>query len=125
MLQQKIRAIFTKLSNKKLWKPEYLTDRAGPGIKNKTNMIQKRSIYGRESIIHGSIQLTNIRTGKKKFFLVCEIADTKENRNAFSKESFGVKYITLTSDYGITQKSASLMDQIPSDNLVAYKGYKF
>ena len=73
-------------------------------------MIQKRNIYGRESIIHGSIQLTNVRTGKKKFFLVCEIADTKENRKNFSKEDFGVK---------------SLMKQIPSDNLIAYVGYKF
>ena len=88
-------------------------------------MIQKRNIYGRESIIHGSIQLTNVRTGKKKFFLVCEIADTKENRKNFSKEDFGVKYIALTSDYGITQKAASLMKQIPSDNLIEYVGYKF
>lgn len=88
-------------------------------------MIQKRNIYGRESIIHGSILLTNVRNGKQKYFLVYEIADTKENRKAFDKEVFGVKYIALTSDYGITQKSASLMKQIPSDNLTAYEGYKF
>lgn len=88
-------------------------------------MIQKRNIYGRESIIHGSILLTNVRTGKQKYFLVCEIADTKENRKAFDKADFGVKYIALTSDYGITQKAASLMNQMPSDNLTAYKGYKF
>lgn len=88
-------------------------------------MIQKRNIYGRESKIHGSILLTNVRTGKQKYFLVCEIADTQENRNAFKKEDFGVKYIALASDYGITQKAASLMNQIPSDNLKAYEGYKF
>lgn len=88
-------------------------------------MIQKRNIYGRESIIHGSILLTNVRTGKQKYFLVYEIADTKENRKAFDKSCFGVKYIALTSDYGITQKAASLMNQMPSDNLIAYKGYKF
>lgn len=88
-------------------------------------MIQKRNIYGRESIIHGSILLTNLRTGKQKYFLVCEIADTRENRKAFDKEDFGVKYIALTSDYGISQKAASLMKQMPSDNLIAYEGYKF
>lgn len=88
-------------------------------------MIQKRNIYGRESKIHGSILLTNVRTGKQKYFLVYEIADTKENRKAFDKKCFGVKYIALTSDYGITQKAASLMKQIPSDNLTAYEGYKF
>lgn len=88
-------------------------------------MIQKKNIYGRESIIHGSILLENVRTGKKKYFLVCEIADTKENRNAFDKEDFGVKYIALTSDYGITQKKASLMEKISSNDLTAYAGYKF
>ena len=88
-------------------------------------MIQKRNIYGRESIIHGSILLKNIKTGKEKYFLVCEIADTKDNRKNFDKEDFGVKYLALTSDYGITQKAASLMKQIPSDNLTAYEGYKF
>lgn len=88
-------------------------------------MIQKRNIYGRESIIHGSILLTNVRTNKQKFFLVCEIADTKENRRNFEEKYFGVKYIALTSDYGITQKSASLMKQITSDNLIPYEGYKF
>lgn len=88
-------------------------------------MIQKKNIYGKESIIHGSILLTNLRTGKQKYFLVCEIADTKENRNVFDKDAFGMKYIALSSDYGITQKSASLMKQFPSDNLKPYKGYKF
>lgn len=88
-------------------------------------MIQKKNIYGRESIIHGSILLENVKTGKKKYFLVCEIADTKENRNAFDEEDFGKKYIALTSDYGITQKAASLMKHIHSDNLIAYKGFKF
>lgn len=88
-------------------------------------MIQKKNIYGRESIIHGSILLTNVRTGKQKYFLVCEIADTRENRKALDKEDFGVKYIALTSDYGITQKAASLMKQMPSDNLIAYQGFKF
>lgn len=88
-------------------------------------MIQKRNIYGRESIVHGSILLKNVRTGKEKYFLVCEIADTKENRKNFNKEDFGVKYIALTSDYGITQKDASLMKQISSDNLTPYEGYKF
>lgn len=88
-------------------------------------MIQKKNIYGRESIIHGSILLENVKTGKKKYFLVYEIADTKENRNAFDEKVFGKKYIALTSDYGITQKAASLMKHIHSDNLIAYEGFKF
>lgn len=88
-------------------------------------MIQKKNIYGRESIIHGSILLENVRTGKKKYFLVCEIADTKENRKAFDKEAFGKKYLALTSDYNITQKAASLMKSMTSDNLKAYEGFKF
>lgn len=88
-------------------------------------MIQKRNIYGKESIIHGSILLTNLRTGKQKYFLVCEHADTKENRKYLKENDFGVKYIALTSDYGFTQKDASLMKQIPSDNLIPYEGFKF
>lgn len=89
------------------------------------NMIQKRNIYGKESIIYGSILLTNCRTGKQKYFLVCGHADTKENRKYLKEKDFFVKYIALTSDYGFTQKDASLMKQIPSDNLIPYEGFKF
>lgn len=88
-------------------------------------MIHKKNIYGTKEIIYGSILLTNRGTGRKKYFLVCEIEDCPENRKEIHPKFFGVRNIRLASDFRITQKNASLMEAIPSDGLIPYEGYKF
>ena len=88
-------------------------------------MIRKKNIYGTRELIHGSILLTSKSSGKQKWFLVCEIEDCTENRNMFSPTAFGNRYIRLTSDFNISQKAASLMKQVPTDDLFPYKGYRF
>lgn len=88
-------------------------------------MIKKKNIYGTEELIHGSILLTSKRSGKQKWFLVCEIEDCPENRAKFYPTAFGKRNIRLTSDFNISQKAASLMQKISSEGLTPYRGYKF
>lgn len=88
-------------------------------------MIKKKNIYGTKELIHGSILLTSKSSGKQKWFLVCEIEDCPENRVNFYTTAFGKRNIRLTSDFNISQKSASLMQKIPSEGLTPYRGYKF
>lgn len=88
-------------------------------------MIKKKNIYGTRELIHGSILLTSKSSGKQKWFLVCEIEDCPENRNSFSPTAFGKRNIRLTSDFNISQKAASLMQQVSADGLLPYKGYRF
>lgn len=88
-------------------------------------MIRKKNIYGTRELIHGSILLTSKSSGKQKWFLVCEIEDCTENRNMFRPTAFGKRNIRLTSDFGISQKAASLMSQVQSAGLLPYKGYRF
>lgn len=88
-------------------------------------MIKKKNIYGTRELIYGSILLTSKSSGKQKWFLVCEIEDCQENRNAFSPTAFGKRYVRLTSDFNISQKAASLMEKVSADGLLPYQGYKF
>lgn len=88
-------------------------------------MIRKKNIYGTKELIHGSILLTSNSTGRKKWFLVCEIEDTPENRQMYIPRLIGKRNLRLTSDFNISQKTASLMQQISANGLVPYKGYRF
>lgn len=88
-------------------------------------MIRKKNIYGTRELIHGSVLLISKSSGKQKWFLVCEIEDCPKNRNSFSPTAFGKRNIRLTSDFNISQKAASLMQQVPTDGLLPYKGYRF
>jgi hypothetical protein len=88
-------------------------------------MIKKKNIYGTKELIHGSILLTSKNSGKQKWFLVCEIEDCRENRVNFYPEAFGKRNIRLTSDFNISQKSASLMPKVSSEGLIPYEGYRF
>lgn len=87
--------------------------------------MKKKNIYGVEELIHGSILLTSERTGKQKWFLVCEIEDNKANRKNFSPDDFGKHNIRLASDFNISQKKASMMQSVSSEGLTPYRGYKF
>ena len=88
-------------------------------------MIRKKNIYGTKELIHGSILLASKSTGKQKWFLVCEIEDCPENRQMYIPKLIGKRNIRLTSDFNISQKEASLMQQISADGLLPYKGYRF
>lgn len=88
-------------------------------------MIKKKNIYGTRELIHGSILLTSKYSGKKKWFLVCEIEDCPENRKRFYPTAFGKRNIRVTSDFNITQRQASLMQKVSADNLTPYRGYIF
>lgn len=88
-------------------------------------MIKKKNIYGTKELIYGSVLLTSKSSGKQKWFLVCEIEDCQENRTKFNPLSFGKRSIRLTSYFGITQKAASMMQQVPTDGLLPYMGYRF
>lgn len=88
-------------------------------------MIRRKNLYGTKELIHGSLLLTHKSSGKKKWFLVCEIEDCPENRQMFIPRLIGKLNIRLTSDFHISQKEASLMKQISADGLLPYKGYRF
>lgn len=88
-------------------------------------MIIKRNIYGIRELIYGSILLTSEGSGKQKWFLVCEIEDSPENRHSNIPTLFGKRKIKLASDFGISQKAASLMNQVSADGLLPYRGYRF
>lgn len=84
-----------------------------------------RSIYrGTLMSIAGSVRLTNPKSGKSKYFIVCHICPTPLNRDIFGKakidEERNTWHIILSSEIsGMTQKKASMLPQISKTDLTA------
>lgn len=75
-------------------------------------LYQKRNIFGTDCNVHGAVLLTNVKTGKQKFFVVASYdKESKSNIKRYGKFEGGA-YICLSSELGVSQKAAALMPNL-------------